>query len=829
MALGTIANAQEALGRRIGHGVTATARNALSLGLSAMLLAACGGGEDSAAASHAGQRTRTTSVSPQRAALAVPAVASATPRTPRTPDADSLMDWAERTYPTLFPSHRPTLSSDPYVFRHYPETGHYIGIAGTEVYVLGPAVGGGPDPVYMGERSTFACRVYPVDCNTPPEARVAALPSGLLVGKAVELDGSTSHDADSPGALSYRWTLTTRPSGSQAELIQATQPRASLLPDRAGRYVVTLVVNDGLSDSPPLTVSFDVATPNRAPVAQIAPLSTINPAVGQALQFDGSKSSDPDGQSLRFSWTLSTAPSGSQSALSQAVTARPSLVPDRSGRYVVSLVVNDGAADSAPATLALDIAEPNQAPVAQVVSAERLFLGTDVQLDGSASNDPEGRPLQYLWTLTSRPAGSSALLADAGTARPRLVPDAAGSYTATLVVSDGQRASPPAAVTVIVVPVPASGLLIDARRDLASRAALESLLGGPLFTAWSPTQAGGSGMKIMMFGAADASCPAGVQGALGSFDDAVLPTIGYPGASLAVPADMRFEAKPGVCGAAAANKRGPSRVFSDGSSIWLSTATLGGIDDLLRPFTASGQNNTGSNVNVLNTSVNYKATAPMPPVKPWADGATARLAVSASVVQLQTTGGSTLNQAKQQMAMGLHNSGCSGQFPGRLCSIQFLFALAISQSDVSDWSSVGWAQGAYAFGDLVQGNMPIIDITLMPPSGQLGRHRESGVPFFTSRGSATLHAPFDRRSFAVDIDFEQFKAALRVASAQMFGEAVLQDAACSQCERLFGSDWANRNAWSLIELQSMQEIYDTTGRSGRVTGNYHWLYVGPAP
>jgi len=739
------------------------------------------------------------------------------------------MDWAERTHPTLFPSHRPTLALDPYVFRHYPETGNYIGIAGTKVYLLGPVVGGGPEPVYMGERSAFACWVYPLDCNTAPVAQIAMLPTGLLVGQVLELDGSGSRDADGPALLSYRWTLTTRPSGSEAALGQANQVRASLRPDRAGRYVLTLVVNDGLSDSQVATASFDVATPNRTPLAQISPLLISAPAVGQTLQFDGSQSSDPDGQSLRFSWTLSVVPSGSLVTFANASTSSPSIVPDRPGRYVVALVVNDGALDSAAASLSIDVSMPNQAPVAQVALFERMFLGTDVQLDGGGSSDPEGRQLQYVWTLTARPPGSNASLTDASTVRPRLVPDASGTYIATLVVSDGQLTSAPAAMEITVVPVPAHGLLIDARRDLASRQVMESLLGGPLFGAWNPTQAGGSGMKIMMFGAADISCPGGVQGTLGAFDDAVLPAIGYPGLTSSVPTDMRFEAKPTVCGPAAANKRGPSRVFSDGSAIWLSTATLGAADDLLRPFTASGQNNTGSNVNILNTSVNYKATWPATPVKPWSAGATARLAVSSSLVQLQTGGGSTLNQAKQQMAVGLHNTACAIQFPGRLCSIQWLFALAIGQSDVSDWSSVGWAQGAYAFGDLVQGNMPIIDVTLMPTSGQLGRHRDSGVPFFTSRGSATQHAPFDRRSFAVDVDFEQFKAALRVASAQMFREPVLQDAACVQCERLFGAQWADREAWTLIELQSMQEVYDTTGRSARVTGSFNWLYVGPAP
>ena len=52
-----------------------------------------------------------------------PAVASL-----RRAAANRLFDWAERTYPNLFPGPASSNSSGPYYFRYYPEPGNYVGV-----------------------------------------------------------------------------------------------------------------------------------------------------------------------------------------------------------------------------------------------------------------------------------------------------------------------------------------------------------------------------------------------------------------------------------------------------------------------------------------------------------------------------------------------------------------------------------------------------------------------------------------------------------------------------------------------------------------------------
>lgn len=54
-------------------------------------------------------------------------------------DSDKVFDWAENFYPGIFPSHQTTQSSEPWLYRYYPETGIYVGTNTNDsgIYVLG--------------------------------------------------------------------------------------------------------------------------------------------------------------------------------------------------------------------------------------------------------------------------------------------------------------------------------------------------------------------------------------------------------------------------------------------------------------------------------------------------------------------------------------------------------------------------------------------------------------------------------------------------------------------------------------------------------------------
>lgn len=91
----------------------------------------------------------------------------------------------------------------------------------------------------------------------------------------------------------------------------------------------------------------------------------------------------------------------------------------------------------------------NNPPVAKAGPDQLAGEGDVVQLDGSASSDPDGDPITYGWAMSSKPAGSLAALAGTSTAFPTFYADKAGTYVIELKVHDGTELSPGDSVKVV--------------------------------------------------------------------------------------------------------------------------------------------------------------------------------------------------------------------------------------------------------------------------------------------------------------------------------------------------------------------------------------------
>lgn len=82
---------------------------------------------------------------------------------PQAPTATELMDWAQVQLATFFPGVQPDVTGEGFVFRGPYSTGHFMGVAGSTVYVLGPATGG--QLLSVGTLEDLACAVKPASCQ----------------------------------------------------------------------------------------------------------------------------------------------------------------------------------------------------------------------------------------------------------------------------------------------------------------------------------------------------------------------------------------------------------------------------------------------------------------------------------------------------------------------------------------------------------------------------------------------------------------------------------------------------------------------------------------
>ena len=178
--------------------------------------------------------------------------------------------------------------------------------------------------------------------------------------------------------------------------------------------------------------------PNALPLADAG--RDLHVPTGERVRLDGSASYDPDGDPLSFRWANLSSVPGSAAGLDDPHRPDPGFVPDLAGDYVFELVVNDGRADSAPARVRITAADAVAAPNADAGRDREVPVGAPVRLDGTGSSDPNGLPLDYLWSLVAVPAGSArtdADLHDRTTAQPQFSPDVEGAYRIRLRVDNG--------------------------------------------------------------------------------------------------------------------------------------------------------------------------------------------------------------------------------------------------------------------------------------------------------------------------------------------------------------------------------------------------------
>ncbi len=274
--------------------------------------------------------------------------------------------------------------------------------------------------------------------NQPPVAR-AGDDRSVIAGSQVTLDGRNSLDPDNaPLPLSYDWSQI---AGTPVKLSDSSLPAPVFTASEPGAYVFQLSISDGIVNSvDAVTITVLDAANNQPPVVDAG--SSQQAFLSTPVTLDGSASRDPDEgpAALTYTWRQLR---GAPIVLEGLNTAKPRFTPVREGTYLFELTASDGIA-TAQDTVGVTVVKPmpNETPIAHAGDDQTVLLGLtkSVQLNGSASQDPDARP-QALSAAWEQVSGPTVKMKAVNTIKPSFNLPRPGLYVFRLTVSDGEARS----------------------------------------------------------------------------------------------------------------------------------------------------------------------------------------------------------------------------------------------------------------------------------------------------------------------------------------------------------------------------------------------------
>ncbi|MES2773299.1 MAG: PKD domain-containing protein [Bacteroidota bacterium] len=258
--------------------------------------------------------------------------------------------------------------------------------------------------LYVSCKKEYSCENCR-ESNKPPVANAGKDTSIILPADSIKLDGSRSTDPDD-GIVGFKWVKIAGPDTLNISSSLSAKTIVNKLVKAVYLFQLTVTDKGGLSakDTVQVTV-YPAGTTNRPPIANAGRDTTIVlPA--NTVTLDGSGSSDPDNNISSYTWAKISGPLSYNIAdanISQ--TPVTNLAP---GVYLFELKVTDAAGLFSKDTIQVTVSSntSNLPPVAHAGSD--ISVNYDLQtcsinpssfsLNGTASVDPDGTIVSYLWT-----------------------------------------------------------------------------------------------------------------------------------------------------------------------------------------------------------------------------------------------------------------------------------------------------------------------------------------------------------------------------------------------------------------------------------------------
>ncbi|AXJ01774.1 PKD repeat-containing protein [Cyclonatronum proteinivorum] len=252
-----------------------------------------------------------------------------------------------------------------------------------------------------------------LNVNAPPVIQVEGYREMLSPGEALVLDASSSFNPDG-GSFSYRWFVNGEPRGSSSSF----RFQSSV----SGAYDIRLRLTDSARNASctETTEDFPVIV-NTQPYAEIDFNRVIAKDVPNTIA--AFRDFDPDGNELAFRWE-------GPGIVSTAEGREIQVQHAQAGTFRIQLTADDQTGtQNATYTTTVEY-KVNAAPVPSFAVPSIEAPGETIALDASASFDPDGDPLTYIWEISDGRELSGE--------RQNISFTQPGLYTITLLANDGE-------------------------------------------------------------------------------------------------------------------------------------------------------------------------------------------------------------------------------------------------------------------------------------------------------------------------------------------------------------------------------------------------------
>lgn len=230
----------------------------------------------------------------------------------------------------------------------------------------------------QGRKNSITRETVKILVNRPPAAVVDSLIYSCT-GQTILFNGSLSYDPDGD-AVSTKWDF--------GDGSTSTETNPAHVYKTPGYYTVTLLLDDGFTDQP-TTATIPIIVEGSPVAYQTFSDTTI--CVNVPLDFDGTRSIDPNGPIGSFSWDFGDGISSFGSKVSHAYT--------KPGTYYATLtVVGSGSGRCSKVSQVTTTIRVIEGPTANFTMYERVSIGERVTFDPSSSK-PNGTLSSVRWKI----------------------------------------------------------------------------------------------------------------------------------------------------------------------------------------------------------------------------------------------------------------------------------------------------------------------------------------------------------------------------------------------------------------------------------------------